>query len=189
MTERVGFSLLRVGTIAGNTFTESLRQKIYNILLLFALIVIASASFFAEFTFGEDFAAVASYELKSIKDTCFGALSVIGMLIAIVGTAMMLPAELENRTLYTILSKPVRRFEFLLGKYLGSVLLTLVSVVLMSVMFFAVLTFKEARLTRDARAELAAATPGPEQEKAELELARIHHEDRKSTRLNSSHRT
>ena len=66
MTERVGFSLARVWNIAGNTFTESLRQKVLNILLIFALVIIASASFFAEFSFGEDVAAVASYELKSI---------------------------------------------------------------------------------------------------------------------------
>lgn len=176
MTERVGFSVGRVATIAGNTFTESLRQKVYNILLIFALVVIASASFFAEFSFGEDVAAVASYELKSIKDTCFGALSVIGMLIAIVGTAMLLPNELENRTIYTILSKPVRRFEFLLGKYLGTVLLTLVSVILMSVMFFSVLVFKEARLSVNAKAEVAAAPTGTEKQKAEDQVLKIHHE-------------
>lgn len=176
MTERVGFSLPRVFTIAGNTFTESLRQKVFNILLIFALVIIASASFFAEFSFGEDVAAVASYELKSIKDTCFGSLSVIGMLIAIVGTAMLLPNELENRTIYTILSKPVRRFEFLLGKYLGTVLLTLVSVVLMSVMFFAVLAFKEARLTVAAKADVTAAGTAVEKQKAVEQVLKIHQE-------------
>ena len=88
MTEHVGFSVRRIWQIAGNTFTESLRQKVYNILLIFALVVIASASFFAQFAVGEDITQTASYELKSIKDTCFGALSVIGMLIAVVGTAM-----------------------------------------------------------------------------------------------------
>jgi len=155
MTERVGFSLRRVWLIAGNTFTESLRQKVYNILLIFALVVISSAGFFAQFALGEDITQTASYELKSIKDTCFGALSIIGMLIAVVGTAMLLPNELENRTIYTILSKPVRRVEFLLGKYFGTVLLTLVSVVLMSLMFGAELAFKEVRLVADVRAEYA----------------------------------
>lgn len=154
MTERVGFSLRRVWQVAVNTFTESVRQKVYNILLIFALVVIASASFFAQFTFSEDVAQLASYELKSIKDTCFGALSVIGMLIAVVGTAMLLPNELESRTIYTILSKPVRRFEFLLGKYLGSVLLTFVSLVLMCLMFLAVLVFKEQRLTGELRQQV-----------------------------------
>jgi ABC-type transport system involved in multi-copper enzyme maturation permease subunit len=144
MTERVGFSASRVGTIALNTFTESVRQKVYNILLIFALVAIASASFFAQFSFSE--------QLKFVKDFCLGALSVFGALIAIVGTAQMLPAEIENRTIYTILAKPVRRLEFLLGKYLGSMLLIFVSLVFMSVMFGAVLWFKEHRLIADALA-------------------------------------
>ena len=109
MTERVGFSLGRVGTVAANTFVESLRQKVYNILIIFALVVIASASFFSQFTFSE--------QLKFVKDFCLGAVSVFGTLIAIVGTAQLLPAEMESRTIYTILAKPVRRVEFLLGKY------------------------------------------------------------------------
>ena len=51
MTERVGFSPSRVWIIALNTFTEAVRQKVFNILLIFALVVIASASFFAQFSF------------------------------------------------------------------------------------------------------------------------------------------
>jgi|YelNatPaOPRAMG01_1025707.scaffolds.fasta_scaffold01363_7 ABC-type Na+ efflux pump permease subunit len=153
MTERVGFSMGRVGTIAVNTFTESVRQKVYNILLIFALVAIASASFFAQFSFSE--------QLKFVKDFCLGALSVFGALIAIVGTAQMLPAELENRTLYTILAKPVRRFEFVLGKYLGSVLLICVSLLIMAVMFGGVLWFKEHKLVADA---LAGATGVPADE-------------------------
>jgi len=174
MTDHVGFSVRRVWLIAGNTFTESLRQKVYNILLIFALVVIASASFFAQFTFGEDIAQTASYELKSIKDTCFGALSVIGMLIAVVGTAMLLPNELENRTIYTILAKPVRRVEFLLGKYCGTVLLTLVSVVLMTLMFGAELVFKETRLVADARAESARQAIPTDAQQLAQQIAKIH---------------
>lgn len=153
MTDRVGFSVGRVGTIALNTFTESVRQKVYNILLIFALVAIACASFFAQFSFSE--------QLKFVKDFCLGALSVFGALIAIVGTAQMLPAEIENRTIYTILAKPVRRLEFLLGKYFGSVLLIFVSLVFMSVMFGAVLWFKEHKLIADALAG-APTTPAAE---------------------------
>ncbi len=153
MTERVGFSAGRVGTIALNTFTESVRQKVYYILLIFALVVIASASFFAQFSFSE--------QLKFVKDFCLGALSVFGALIAIIGTAQMLPAELENRTIYTILAKPVRRGEFLLGKYLGSVCLVAVSLLFMGLMFGAALWFKEHRLIAEALA-MAESTPADE---------------------------
>jgi ABC-type transport system involved in multi-copper enzyme maturation permease subunit len=167
--ERVGFSPLRVWIIALNTFTEAVRQKVFYILLLFALVVIAAASFLAQFNFGEDVAQVASYDLKSIKDTCTGAISVVGMLIAIVGTAMLLPNEVESRTIYTILSKPVRRFEFLLGKYFGSVILVFVSLVLMSALFGAVLTFKEQRLRR----EMIETTPNPAASAMQPETARM----------------
>jgi ABC-type Na+ efflux pump permease subunit len=154
MTERVGFSLKRVWIIAGNTFTESVRQKVYNVLLVFALIAIASASFFAQFSFSE--------QLKFVKDFCLGALSVFGTLIAIVGAAQMLPSELENRTIYTILAKPVRRFEFLLGKYAGCLLLILVSVLAMSAMIGAALLFKEQRLVAETLQEAAGATDSAE---------------------------
>jgi hypothetical protein len=76
-------------------------------------------------------------------------LSIFGTLIAIVGTAQMLPAELDNRTIYTTLAKPVRRLEFLLGKYFGSVLLILLTVVVMSLLVALVLVFKEQRLVAD----------------------------------------
>jgi ABC-type Na+ efflux pump permease subunit len=133
-----------VWTIAVNTFIEALRQKVFNILLIIALLVIASASFFAQFSFSE--------QIKFVKDFCLGALSVFGMLIAIVGTAPLLPSEVENRTIYTILAKPVRRFEFLLGKYCGVLLLIFLSVLMMSMMFGAALVFKQTRLKADVEA-------------------------------------
>jgi ABC-type Na+ efflux pump permease subunit len=134
----VGFSLARVGTIAGNTFTESVRQKVYLVLLILGLVVLASASFFAQFTFSE--------QIKFVKDFCLGVLSVFGTLIAIVGTAQLLPAELENRTIYTTLAKPVRRLEFLLGKYLGSVMMVLLTVLVMSLLIGMVVLLMEHRM-------------------------------------------
>jgi ABC-type transport system involved in multi-copper enzyme maturation permease subunit len=131
--ERVGFSPARVWIIATNTLTESVRQKVFNILLVFALVVIAFALFFRQYDFG------AGEEFKFVKDFCLGAISVFGTCIAIVGTSMLLPNEVEHRTIYTILSKPVRRLEFLLGKFLGSVELLLTSTILMSIMFGVVL--------------------------------------------------
>lgn len=165
MTERVGFSVARIGTIAGNTFTESVRQKVFNILLLFALVVIGSASFFSQFTFSE--------QLKFVKDFCLGAISIFGTLIAIVGTAQLLPAEMESRTLYTILAKPVRRVEFLLGKYFGSVLLVFLSVLMMSVMFAAALWYKENQLVVITQQD-----PSLTQEEIAAMVTRIHEEAR-----------
>jgi ABC-type transport system involved in multi-copper enzyme maturation permease subunit len=139
--ERVGFSLNRVGVIAVNTLTEAVRQKVFNFFLIIGLVFIASASFFAQFTFGE--------QMKFIKDTCLGVISVISTLIAIVGTAQLLPSEVENRTIYTILAKPVRRFEFLLGKFFGSLFLLVLSMLAMCMLFGAVLWIKEQGIIRE----------------------------------------
>jgi ABC-type transport system involved in multi-copper enzyme maturation permease subunit len=139
--DHVGFSLNRVRVIAMNTLTEAVRQKVFNFFLIIGLVFIASASFFAQFTFGE--------QMKFIKDTCLGVISVISTLIAIVGTAQLLPSEVENRTIYTILAKPVRRFEFLLGKFFGSLLLLVLSMMAMSILFGAVLWIKEQGMIRE----------------------------------------
>jgi len=128
----------RVVAIAGNTFTESLRQRVFNILLVFALAVLASAAYFRSFSF-----AVEEAVLRFVKDFCLGAISVFGTLLAIVATAQMIPGEIERRTIYTILAKPVRRFEFLLGKYLGSVWLLLCSTIAMTLVFVAMLWITE----------------------------------------------
>jgi len=114
---------------------------VFNFFLIIGLVFIASASFFAQFSFGE--------QIKFIRDTCLGVISVISTLIAIVGTAQLLPSEVENRTIYTILAKPVRRFEFLLGKFFGSLLLLVVSMLAMSILFGAVLWIKEQGMIRE----------------------------------------
>jgi ABC-2 type transport system permease protein len=139
--ERVGFSLNRVGVIAVNTLTEAVRQKVLILFLVIGFVFIALSVFFAQFTFGEQF--------KFIKDTCLGVISVISTLIAIVGTAQLLPNEVENRTIYTILAKPVRRFEFLLGKFFGSLFLLVLSMMAMCVLFAAVLGIKEQAMIRE----------------------------------------
>ncbi|HXI83154.1 MAG TPA: ABC transporter permease subunit [Verrucomicrobiae bacterium] len=141
--ERVGFSLSRVGVIGVNTLTEAVRQKVFIFLLLVGLVFIGSAIFFSQYSLGEQ------EQLKVIKDTCLGVISVVSTLIAIVGTAQLLPSEVENRTIYTILAKPVRRFEFLLGKFYGSALLLVLSMAAMCLMFGAVLWIKEQSMIRE----------------------------------------
>src|SRR6266436_1839873 len=141
--ERVGFSLSRVSVIGVNTLTEAVRQKVFIFLLIVGLVFIGSAIFFSQYSLGEQ------EQLKVIKDTCLGVISVISTLIAIVGTAQLLPSEVENRTIYTILAKPVRRFEFLLGKFCGSLLLLLLSMAAMCILFAAVLWIKEQGMIRE----------------------------------------
>ena len=82
-------------------------------------------------------------QIKSVKDFGCGAIGLIGVIIAILSVAQLLPQELHNRTIYTTLAKPVRRAEFLLGKFFGVVLLLALSFSLMCIAFAAVLAWQE----------------------------------------------
>lgn len=78
-----------------------------------------------------------------LKDVSLGAMSVFLSLLAILATAMLLPRDLEDRTIFTILSKPVPRYEYLLGKLLGVVILLTLSTLIMGTLFLMVLFFRE----------------------------------------------
>lgn len=112
MAASVPFSLNRLGIIAGNTFLEAVRQKLFLFLLLLAGGLVASALFFREFNFG-------SSELKFISDFGFGALIFFGSALTITTTAQLFFSEIENRTALTLLAKPLWRAEFVFGKFLG----------------------------------------------------------------------
>ena len=129
------FSPRRVAAIAFNTVTELTRLKVFYFLLLFALLLIGSSAFMARMTFQQ--------ELQVLKDISLGAISIFTSLLAIVATARMLPQDIEDRTVYTILAKPVARFEYLLGRLLGVLLLLAISTLIMSLLFCAVLYVRE----------------------------------------------
>lgn len=141
------FSPARVSAIASNTLLELIRLKVFYFLLLFALLIIGSSAFTSKFSFQEQF--------QVLKDVSLGAMSIFTWLLAVLATAMLLPKDIEDRTLYTILAKPVPRFEYLLGKFLGVLLLLFVALSLMSVVFVVVLYTRE----HTALAEAARSIP------------------------------
>lgn len=105
------FSLGRVRTIAGSTVTQLVRMKTFYFLLAFALVVVAVGNF--------NIPTTPAKELSMIKKVSFGTMDLFAWLFAIVATALLIPRDIEDRTLYTILSKPVRRIEYLFGKLCG----------------------------------------------------------------------
>lgn len=109
---RVQFSFDRLLLVAGNTFLEAVRQKLFVFLLLLAAGLVASVQVFREFNFG-------SSELKFIADFGFGALVFFGSTLTIAATAQLFFSEIENRTALTLLAKPIWRTEFIFGKFLG----------------------------------------------------------------------
>jgi ABC-type Na+ efflux pump permease subunit len=139
-------SLYRILTIARNTLTEAVRQKVLNVLLIFSLVLIGISVIVSQLaTPGLDSAGLFDAQIKFVKDFGCGAIGLFGFAIALLSTAQLIPQELHNRTIYTILAKPVRRSEFLLGKFFGIVLLLALCVALMSLAFAAALYWQEAQ--------------------------------------------
>ena len=120
-----------IKTIAINTFKEAIRDKILYNLLIFALIVIVASVLLGRLTIGQD--------QRVIKDIGLATMSLFGVLIAtFVGTSLV-HKEIRRKTIYTIISKPIHRREFVLGKYCGLLLTMLVNLLIMTVILFAVL--------------------------------------------------
>jgi len=82
-------------------------------------------------------------ELKLIKDICVTTISIFGVLITIFISASVVPNESENKVIYTVLSKPVRRVQYLLGKFLGVQFIIIVNLALMGGLFFIALYLRQ----------------------------------------------
>jgi hypothetical protein len=150
-TRHRSFSLGRVAAITGNTFTELVRLKVFYFLLIFALLLIGNSVFMARLSFQQEF--------QVLKDVSLGAMSIFTSLLAIVATAQLLPRDLEDRTIYTILAKPVPRYEYLIGKLAGVLLLLALSIVAMTALFLAVLFIREQMLMSETLRESAGLRP------------------------------
>ena len=116
--------MMTIFAIARNTFRENIRDKILYNLILFAIIMILSSVVLGQLTLG--------YEDKVIVDMGLSSISIFGNLIAIFIGISLVYKELERRTVYALLAKPIRRSEFILGKYLGLLLTLLVNVAIMA---------------------------------------------------------
>src|SRR5881392_1491421 len=125
----------RILAITSNTITELTRLKVFYVLLVFGLLLIGSSIFMAQFSFQQEF--------QILKDVSLGAISIFTSLLAIVATARLLPQDMEDRTVYTILAKPVPRFEYVLGKIAGVLLLLAISTLVMAAAFMLVLYMRE----------------------------------------------
>ena len=141
------FSISRVAAITGNTLTELTRQKVFFVVLIFGLLLIGTSGFMAQLSFQQEF--------QVLKDVSLGAMSIFISLLAIVATARLLPQEMEDRTIYTILAKPVSRLEYLLGKLAGVLLLLAITIALMSALFVAVLYAREQTVLHETARQLA----------------------------------
>ena len=130
----------RILTIATHAFTQLARMKVFYFLAIFAVIAIGSNFFELPQHQGPE--ALGAHVLTSIKSWSLGAMTLFSVVLSIVATALLLPKDVEDRTLYTILAKPVPRIDYLAGKLLGVLLLVFVSLALMDLLMTAVLQIR-----------------------------------------------
>ena len=130
----------RIFVIATHAFTQLARMKVFYFLAIFAVLAIASNFFDLPQHEGPE--SVGANVLHLIKSWSLGAMTLFSVVLSIVATALLLPKDVEDRTLYTILAKPVPRFDYLAGKLLGVLLLVFVSLAFMDALMTVVLQIR-----------------------------------------------
>ena len=140
----------RIAVIAFHAFTQLVRMKVFYFLAFFALILIASNFFNLPQHEGPEAAGIDV--LRAIKSWSLGAMTLFSVVLSIVSTALLLPKDVEDRTLYTILAKPVPRLDYLAGKLLGVLLLIFVSLAIMDVLMAGILHIRTNMVIADQMA-------------------------------------
>ena len=122
-----------IGLVALHVFRDSVRDKVLYSIVAFAVVLMAVSYLIGQLTAGED--------LKIIKDLGLAAMSLMGLFIAVFIGIGLIAREIDRRSIYAILAKPVRRPELILGKYLGLVGTLFVNLAVMAVAYYLVLAY------------------------------------------------
>jgi ABC-type transport system involved in multi-copper enzyme maturation permease subunit len=120
--------MAKVWAIAFNTFKEAVRNRILYILLIFAVVLLLFSGVARELTI--------SAQEKIIRSLGLGCINIFGLLIAVFVGIGLVYNELDKKTIYTIISKPIDRWQFILGKYFGLLLTIYVNILIMAVFFY-----------------------------------------------------
>jgi ABC-type transport system involved in multi-copper enzyme maturation permease subunit len=122
-----------IGAIAVNVFRESVRDKVLYNLVFFAILMMGTSYLLGQLTAGQD--------VKIIKDLGLSATSVFGLFIAVFIGIGLVSKEVERRSVYSLLPKPIDRYQLVLGKYAGLTLTLVVNIALMTLAFYIVLMY------------------------------------------------
>lgn len=107
----MGAGLRRVVAVAGNTFRETVRERVLYNLVFFAVFMAVAGVLLGELSVRQD--------EKIVKDLGLAGMDLVGTLIAVIIGVGLVAKEIERRSLYPLLAKPLSRREFLLGRYFG----------------------------------------------------------------------
>jgi Cu-processing system permease protein len=146
-----------IRSVAGAVFRETVRDRVFYNLVLFAVLLVAASILIGQLTAGQD--------VKIIKDLGLAATSLFGLFISIFVGIHLVSKEVDRRSVYPLLAKPVRRSELIVGKYVGLLLTLLANIAVMTVAIYAVLFF----LSRGVPANIQGAWDAPAMDPALLE--------------------
>jgi ABC-type transport system involved in multi-copper enzyme maturation permease subunit len=110
--QKFGQTLRNIGIIGRITMQEGARKQVFHVLMLFAVFLIFGSTILAKFD--------QHVQMKMMTDLCVVSVFFISAIIAITIAVTGVPGEMEQKTIYPIVAKPVRRWEFILGKYAGA---------------------------------------------------------------------
>ncbi len=119
--------------VAVHVFKESVRDRVLYNVVLFAALLMAASFLIGQLSAGQD--------LKIVKDVGLAAISVFGLFIAIFIGIGLVSKEVEKRSIYALLAKPVRRHELIAGKFAGLALTLAINVAIMTAVYFVILAY------------------------------------------------
>jgi Cu-processing system permease protein len=142
-----------IALIARAVFKESVRDRVPYSMVIFAVLLMAASYLISQLTAGQD--------LKIIKDLGLAAISIFGLLIAVFIGIGLVAKEVERRSIFALLSKPVTRGQLILGKYFGLAMTIVVNIAMMTVAFYAALFFMDVTSSPETRAAWPAPAMDP----------------------------
>src|SRR5262245_57958636 len=122
-----------ISLIAFSVFRESVRDKVLYNLVFFAILLMGASYLIGQLTAGQD--------VKIIKDLGLAASSIFGVFIAVFIGIGLVSKEVEKRSIYGLLAKPIHRYQIVIGKYLGLELTLAVNLAVMALALYAVLAY------------------------------------------------
>lgn len=160
----------KMGVVAKATFTQLMRMKIFLFLAVFCIAILLISSIKPEFYLGIE--TYGANSLPLLKSSAFGAIRLFGLVFCVLATSLLLPKDTEDRILYTILSKPVHRVDYLMGKALGVIALMTFAILIMDVLMSSMLWLRSDAIITEQRQILTQAGYSAQGIEAHLNMIR-----------------
>lgn len=131
----------QAGNVAVATTKEAIRQPVFYLMLFIAIVLLGLNTWVPFFTLGED--------VKMLKDCGLMTILVSSLLLAVWTSSTSIAAEIEGKTAMTLLSKPVNRRQFVVGKFVGILQAVLIMIMILGAVFLALIYYKVAYDARE----------------------------------------